>query len=104
VDISAYNALLNWDENVKLSDFTRSSINKSTLTVLPSRKSQNPNLPKNESLVQSEIFTLSSILYKVETTRQPYYDKSKSELEKHFSRGDFPDTSALVLREIITGC
>ncbi|KAF1951039.1 kinase-like protein [Byssothecium circinans] len=104
VDIGAHNALLDWDENVKLSDFAGSSIDGSTPTVLPSRKSQNPNLPEDEPSVQSEVFALGSMLYEVETTRQPYHDKSESELEKLFSSGVFPDTRALVLGEIIAGC
>ncbi|KAH8696940.1 kinase-like domain-containing protein [Phaeosphaeriaceae sp. PMI808] len=104
VDIGAHNALLDWDENVKLSDFAGSSIDGSTPTVLPSRKSQNPNLPEDAPSVQSEIFALGSMLYEVVTTRQPYYDKSESELKKLFSKGEFPDTRALILGEIITGC
>ncbi|KAF2254398.1 kinase-like protein [Trematosphaeria pertusa] len=104
VDIGAHNALLDWNENVKLSDFAGSSIDGSSPTVLPSRKSQNPNLPEDEPSVHSEIFALGSMLYEVETAKQPYHDRSDSGLEKLFSRGDFPDTSALVLGEIIKGC
>lgn len=97
VDIGAHNALLDWDENVKLSDFAGSSIDGSSPTVFPSRKSQNLNLAEDKPSVQSEIFALGSMLYEVETTKQPCYDKSDSELERLFSRGDFPDISALVL-------
>lgn len=89
---------------MKLSDFAGSSIDGSLPTVIPSRKSQNPNLPEDEPSVQSEIFALGSMLYEVETTRQPYQHIQDSKLEKFFSRGDFSDTRALVLGEIITGC
>jgi hypothetical protein len=86
---------------VKLYDFAGLSIDRSTPTIFPSRKSQNPKIPKEEPLVQSEIFALGSILFKVETTWQPYYNKSDFEIVKLFSKGEFPDTSTLILRKAI---
>ena len=104
VDIGAHNALLDWEDNLKLCDFAGSSIDGSTPTVFPSRKSQNPNIPDGEPSVQSEIFALGSMLYEVETTKQPYHDKSDSDVTKLFSRGDFPDVSTLILGNVIARC
>ena len=104
VDISAGNALLDQDDNIKLSDFAGSSIDGSIPTVYPSTHSQNPNLPSMKPSLQSEIFALGSMIYEVETTLQPYHDKSDSEIIKLFAVGDFPDTSTLMLGNVITSC
>ena len=50
------------------------------------------------------MFALGSTIYEIETTRQPYYDKTDTEIEKLFIAQDFLDTSALVLGEVITKC
>lgn len=50
------------------------------------------------------MFALGSTLYEVETTRQPYHDKSDKDINELFRAGDFPDTSALILGEVISKC
>ena len=46
------------------------------------------------------MFALSSTLYKVKITQQPYHNKSDKDIKELFRVGDFPNTSALILREI----
>jgi len=50
------------------------------------------------------MFALGSTLYEVETTQQPYHDKSDKDIKELFRVGDFPDTSALMLGEIRSKC
>ena len=45
VDIGPHNVLLDWDENVKLTDFAGSSIDGSIPLVLPSAHSEHPDMP-----------------------------------------------------------
>lgn len=104
VDIGPHNVLLDWEENVKLSDFAGSSIDGSNPTVQPSTRSEHPNIPTIPPSVQSEIFALGSMLYEVETTRKAYHDKTEMEIEELFCAGKFPDTSGLMLAEVITKC
>ena len=104
VDIGPHNVLLDWNENVKLSDFAGSSIDGSAPSVLPSAHSEHPGMPTTEPSLLSEIFALGSTIYEIETTRQPYYDKLDSEVERLFGAQDFPDTDALVLGEVVTKC
>ena len=61
-------------------------------------------MPATKPSLQSEIFALGSTIYELETTRQPYYDKLDSEIERLFGAQDFPDTSALVLGEVVAKC
>jgi hypothetical protein len=61
-------------------------------------------MPATKPSPQSEIFALGSTIYELETTHQPYYDKTDTEIERLFSAQDFPDTSALVLSEIVMKC
>lgn len=103
VDIGPHNALMDWDENVKLSDFAGSSLDGSEPLVCPSLRSEHPNIPVTPS-VRSEIFALGSTLYEVETTRQPYNDKLEGDVKQLYIAGHFPDTRSLVLGKIIRKC
>ena len=104
VDIGPHNVLLDWNEDVKLSDFAGSSIHGSEPLVLLSAHSEHPGMPSTEPSLQSEMFALGSMIYEIETTRQPYYDKLDSEIERLFGAQQFPDTSALVLGQVIAKC
>ncbi|KAF2244976.1 kinase-like protein [Trematosphaeria pertusa] len=104
VDIGTYNALLDWDDNVKLCDFAGSSIDGSIPTVFPSIHSQHPNIPAKAPSVQSELFALGSMLYEVETMRKPYHDQPDSDITRLYAAGEFPDTSALLLGGVVTRC
>lgn len=103
VDIGAHD-MLDWGENVKLSDFAGSSIDGSEPLILPSVHSEHPSCPSTTPSVQSELFALGSTLYEIETTRQPYYDQDDYVVESLFAQGTFPGTSGLVLGDVISKC
>ncbi|KAI1505520.1 kinase-like protein [Biscogniauxia marginata] len=104
VDIGTYNVLLDWNENAKLSDFAGSSLDGSEPTVAPSAHSTHPRLSVTEPSVCSELFAFGSLLYEVETTYEPYHDRNDGELEELFGADQYPDTSSLVLGEVIRKC
>lgn len=104
VDIGTYNVLLDWNEDVKLSDFAGSSLDGSEPTVAPSAHSTHPKFPITQPSIQSELFAVGSMLYEMETTFEPYHDKNDGELEDLFEGDQFPDTSDLVLGEVIRKC
>ncbi|KAF2274065.1 kinase-like protein [Westerdykella ornata] len=104
VDIGPHNMLLDWAEDVKLSDFAGASVDGSAPYVLPSPHSEHPKMRATQPSIQSEVFALGSALYEMETTQQPYHDKEDEEIEELFGAGEFPDTSALILGEVIQKC
>jgi hypothetical protein len=61
-------------------------------------------MPMTKPSLQSEIFALGSTRYEVETTRQPYCDKTDTEIERLFSAQVFPATRALVLGNVVAEC
>ncbi|KAG4429865.1 hypothetical protein IFR05_014649 [Cadophora sp. M221] len=104
VDIGPHNILLDWDENAKLSDFAGSSLDGSEPAVFTSAHSEHPAMPAANPSVKSELFTLGSTLYEIETTYKPYPDKNDGELAKLFKANKFPDTQELILGKVITNC
>jgi serine/threonine protein kinase len=104
VDIGPHNVLLDWAENVKLTDFAGSSIDGSAPLVEPSPHFEHPSMPATNLSPRSEIFALGSTIYELDTTSKPYEGKADKEIERLFSAQDFPDTSTLVLGEAVTKC
>ncbi|OTA96288.1 hypothetical protein M434DRAFT_67809 [Hypoxylon sp. CO27-5] len=104
VDIGTYNVMLDWDENVKLSDFAGSSIDDSEPTVAPSAHSTHPRLSVTQPSVYSELFAFGSLLYEMETTFEAYHDKNDGELEELFESDQYPETGNLILGEVIRKC
>lgn len=104
VDIGTYNVLLDRKDNAKLSDFAGSSLDGSPPTVAPGLHSAHPSLSTMEPTVESELFSLGSLLYEIETTHQPFDDKNEDEVEALFESDEYPTTSGLVLGEVIRKC
>ncbi|PGH01796.1 hypothetical protein AJ80_08963 [Polytolypa hystricis UAMH7299] len=105
VDIGAHNVLLDWDDNVKLADFAGASLDGSEPQILCGIRAEHPAFPSSERpTVKTEIFSLGSLLYELETTRQPYHDKTDDEVEMLYCAGNFPDTGDLLLGQVITKC
>ncbi|KAI1656543.1 kinase-like protein [Daldinia decipiens] len=104
VDIGTYNVLLDWDENAKLSDFAGSSLDGSEPTLAPSVHSTHPRLSIMQPSVQSELFAFGSLLYEVETTYKPYHDKNEGDIEDLFEADEYPDTSEMILGDVIKKC
>ena len=104
VDISPSNVLLDWEDNAKLSDFARSSIDGCEPLVLPSLHSEHPRWPSSSPTVQSELFALGSTLYGIETTTKPYHDKDDSQVLYLFHKDVFPETEKMVLGQMIQNC
>jgi serine/threonine protein kinase len=102
VDIGSQNVLIDWNENVKLCDFAGSSINGSKPLNHPDIRLTSPTI--SIPSIPAELFALSSLLYEIETTHLPYYDKDESEVLKLFRAKQFPNTENLVLGNAIRNC
>lgn len=103
VDIAPRNMLLDWEDNLKLSDFGGSSIDGSSPTVMPVVTFEHPFSAANPS-VETELFSVGSSLYELEALREPYHDIASDDVVSLYREGDFPDTKGLVLGEVIENC
>lgn len=104
VDIGTYNMLLDDSGNVKLADFAGSSIDGTKPTVYPSAHCTHPALYSKGPSIYTEAFSFGCAVYEMETTRVPYQDKTEGQVKALFKAKEFPDTSTLVLGEVITKC
>ncbi|KAF2746407.1 hypothetical protein M011DRAFT_425029 [Sporormia fimetaria CBS 119925] len=104
VDIGAHNILLDWNEDVKLSDFAGSSIDGSEPLIFPSSHSTHPDKSPKDPCIETEIFALGSTLYEIETTQKPHHDKDRIDIKDLLRAGEFPDASTLMLGEAILKC
>ncbi|OTB14743.1 hypothetical protein K445DRAFT_318640 [Daldinia sp. EC12] len=54
--------------------------------------------------IHSELFAFGSLSYEGETTYKPYHDKNDREVEELFEADEYPNTSGMVLDNIIRKC
>jgi serine/threonine protein kinase len=102
VDVGCQNVLIDWNDNVKLCDFAGSSIDGSEPEYCPSDRFVSPRIPIPS--ISADLFAFGSLLYEMETTQPPYYDKTESEVQSLFNNEQFLDTRKLKLGKIIWNC
>ncbi|EGD85411.1 serine/threonine protein kinase [Trichophyton rubrum D6] len=108
-DIGCHNILLDFNNNVKLSDFSGSLIDDGKVEVAPETRSTHPCLINHwhmslKPTVKMELFAVGTVLYEMSTIYKPYQDKGDSEVEKLYLKGLFPDTTGMLLGNIIQKC
>ncbi|EZF23438.1 hypothetical protein H112_03885 [Trichophyton rubrum D6] len=101
VDVGLRNLLVDWDDNVKYCDFSGSSIDGSRPTVVVSPTAQHPKAVIGSPTVQTELFSLGSAIYEISTTFKAYEGLEEDELQARYARGEYPDTSQLLLGGVI---
>ncbi|KAJ5761939.1 kinase-like protein [Penicillium nucicola] len=104
VDIATYNMLVDWSDNIKLSDFAGSSIDGSEPAMCASFRAEHPRCLSTSPSIRSELFALGSAFYEMETLNEPYQDKSYDEIDELYVADQYPDTAEMVLGEIIRKC
>ncbi|EFE37353.1 hypothetical protein TRV_08002 [Trichophyton verrucosum HKI 0517] len=104
VDVGLHNLLVDWDDNVKYCDFSGSSIDGSRPTVVVSPTAQHPTAVIGSPTVQTELFSLGSAIYEISTTFKAYEGLEEHELQARYARGEYPDTSRLLLGGVILKC
>lgn len=104
VDIGLHNILLDWDDNIKYCDFAGSSIDGEAPTALASWPARHPHTRDNEPTVQTEIFSLGSVIYEISTTYKAYDGMDEDEIQTRYAKGEFPPTEHLFLGSVILKC
>ncbi|OAL70124.1 serine/threonine protein kinase [Trichophyton violaceum] len=92
-----------------LSDFSGSLIDDGKVEVAPETRSTHPCLINHwhmslKPTVKMELFAVGTVLYEMSTIYKPYQDKGDSEVEKLYLKGLFPDTTGMLLGNIIQKC
>ncbi|KAI9746305.1 MAG: hypothetical protein M1818_000016 [Claussenomyces sp. TS43310] len=109
-DINCGNLFLDRDLNLKLGDFSGSSVDQSPALVCYSTTHQLPDdlfFSSTEAKIteEMEVFAFGSTLYEMITGSEPYSDQEDAEVETLFRQKTFPDVSGLgMLGSIICGC
>jgi serine/threonine protein kinase len=104
VDIATYNMLLDEENNVKLSDFAGSSIDGLEPAMCASIYAEHPLHISIQPSIHSELFAVGSAFYEIEALFEPYHDKDFNEIESLFMADQYPETSGLILGNIIRKC
>ncbi|KAL2753386.1 hypothetical protein ACRALDRAFT_1065303 [Sodiomyces alcalophilus JCM 7366] len=102
-DLSCNNIFLDADLNARIGDFAGSSIDGLPfLTVYEISHA----LPNDTSVsIKRELFALGSTLYELMTGYAPFYGKDTSDVERLFSRGQFPSLEKVpVVDQVILRC
>ncbi|EGD96921.1 serine/threonine protein kinase [Trichophyton tonsurans CBS 112818] len=109
-DIGCHNILLDSNNNAKLSDFSGSLIDDGKVEIVPETRATHPCLihihgpTPLEPTVKTKLFAIGTVLYEMSTIYKPYQDKTDSEVEELFLKGLFPDTTGMLLGNIIQKC
>lgn len=103
-DIKPRNFLLDADLNIKIIDFSGSSLDGSKSTSGEGARFYLPRCWRDPSTVATDLFALGSTLYEVFQGTSPYEDVSSDQVEVLFKKKEFPDVSAIPYGQIIMRC
>ncbi|CAF3454599.1 serine threonine protein kinase [Fusarium langsethiae] len=106
-DIGPHNFLLDVDLNLKISDFSGSSLDGSLAMVCPGSRyaAPDPNWKPGKIPVAGEdIFALGSTIYHIIEGKAPFEDLSDDEVEQNFLNGVFPELNGLPYADLIALC
>ena len=103
-DIKPRNLLLDADLNIKIIDFSGSSMDGSKQSACETTRFYLPRYWRNPSTVTTDIFALGSTLYEIFKGSSPYADTPSNQVEILYREREFPDVSALPCGQIINEC
>lgn len=95
-DIGPHNFLLDASLNLKIADFSGSSINGSYASVCPGSRYRAPDpewRPGKPPSLNEYLFALGSVFYFIFTGKVPFPELGEDEVAKNFKAGVFPDLS-----------
>ena len=103
-DIKPRNFLLDATLNIKIIDFSGSSLDGSKPASGEGTRFYLPRHWRDPPTVATDLFALGSTLYEVFQGTSPYEEIPSDQVELLFKRKEFPDVSALPCGQIITQC
>lgn len=106
-DVGPHNFLLDANLDLKISDFSGSSIDGSRAMVCPGVRYAAPDpdwKPGKPPNVREDIFALGSTIYFIVTGKAPFEELRDDEVEEKFGAGEFPDLAGVPCANVITLC
>ncbi|QYS96197.1 Protein kinase domain-containing protein [Trichoderma simmonsii] len=106
-DVGPHNFLLDASLNLKIADFSGSSINGSYASVCPGSRYRAPDpewRPGKPPSSNEDLFALGSVLYFIFTGKVPFSELEEDEVARKYKAGVFPDLSEVLCSDIITLC
>lgn len=103
-DIKPRNLLLDATLNIKIIDFSGSSLDGSKPASGEGTRFYLPRHWRDQPTVATDLFALGSTLYEVFQGTSPYEEVPSDQVEKLFKRKEFPDVSAIPCGQIIKQC
>jgi serine/threonine protein kinase len=103
-DLTLHQFLLDSKDNAQLSDFGASGYPGQRTLGIEGSSHYLPRDPDLPNTVESDLFTLGSVLYKVIAGETLYYSKSDEEIETLYKEENFSTVNELLCSNIIIGC
>lgn len=103
-DIKPRNFLLDTSLDIKIIDFSGSSLDGSKSSSGEGTRFYLPRHWKEQSTVTTDLFALGSTLYEIFQGTSPYQDVPSDEVERLFTLQEFPDVSGIACGNIIRQC
>ncbi|KAJ5612001.1 hypothetical protein N7510_005195 [Penicillium lagena] len=103
-DIKPRNFLLDKAFDIKIIDFSGSSLDGSKSASGENTRFFLPRHWKDKPTVTTDIFALGSTLYEIFQGTSPYEDVPSDEVERLFTQKEFPDVSGIPCGQIIKQC
>ncbi|KAJ5333093.1 uncharacterized protein N7506_006876 [Penicillium brevicompactum] len=103
-DIKPRNFVLDSTLNIKIIDFSGSSLDGSRPASGEGTRFYLPRHWRDPPTVATDLFALGSTLYEVFQGTSPYEEIPSDQVEERFKRKEFPDVSAIPYGQIINQC
>ncbi|KAJ5932625.1 kinase domain containing protein [Penicillium verrucosum] len=103
-DIKPRNFLLDATLNIKIIDFSGSSLDGSKPASGKGTRFYLPRYWRDLPTVATDLFALGSTLYEVFQRTSPYEEIPSDQVEEYFKRNEFPDVSTIPCGQIIKQC
>ncbi|KFY89503.1 hypothetical protein V500_05645 [Pseudogymnoascus sp. VKM F-4518 (FW-2643)] len=104
-DVEPKNFLLDSNLDLKISDFSGSSLEGARASACPGRRYSRPGFDfHRQQTVSDDLFGLGSTIYFIMTGQIPFEDLPSDDVEKNFRAQVFPDVSEIKCGSIIRQC
>ncbi|KAM0294469.1 hypothetical protein ACHAPM_011208 [Fusarium culmorum] len=106
-DVGPHNFLLDGDLQLKIADFSGSSLDGSLTDIRPGSRYKAPSTSKNATgnpTIRDDIFALGSTIYCIMEGKAPFEEFDSGEVQSKYQACEFPDLGGIPCAEIIQGC